>query len=668
MGSLRILKHYSLNQVDILIDYKIAVANTLMMKSFVMIIVATFINCYSSNVFSCSCISFTPINKIKSTPIIFSGSVIDVEKLDKKRTFSSSFNRTTFKVDKVYKGVVNEIIVAEHGTNGISCGFRFKMGQKAMFFGSGGGDKFSTGLCSMFIPKQRRLVIRGEQVPSQSKEDVHTLLSKLFEEKKALKRDIRDGDINTHIKLIDFLEEWGDLQQAEYQLNKLISLNIGNTKLLLRLADISFRLKKYNHVISTTEKILNLNEQNIDAYVFRARAILITKGVIDETIKDWEGIKSKRLFAEDMELSGFNFSSTNLNGANFKNAKLANSSFVDAHLNTVEFNGANLNAADLSNIYGYQVDFTKADLSKANLREATFRRSDFSLTDMTAVQAIQANFESSVFNKTKLIDANFSNAKFVLADLRNIDFGNAILNHANFERAKLQGANLVNSSIKKTEFRGAHVDCETIFPKSFDQRAAVVIPVQARCGSEQQNRDFSNLNLKSYDFNKLDLQGARFVNSKVANTRFLSADLRSADFSGADEVRYIDDADLTNANLSNLKKMFHIHYTPSPRSLKNVIFKGTIIKVGSFYRGDERYEPMYEANLDGAIIDCPMTDPEWLKKRRQDKRRVYKDDVFDKYEEGNKKAFKVIPELQEMWPTLTLTPRCEKYLADNERG
>ena len=150
-------------------------------------------------------------------------------------------------------------------------------------------------------------------------------------------------------------------------------------------------------------------------------------------------------------LSGLRLPNANLSGGNFENATLAGSS-----LRRTNLSGANLNRADLSSpsqqkgsgpitifpVFGWNTDFTSANLSKANLNRAELRGVSLGGADLSGARMFGAQLQRSNLTDSVLSGAVLSGADLTGADLSGAEGDLTQLFGTNLSGADLSGLSL----------------------------------------------------------------------------------------------------------------------------------------------------------------------------------------------------------------------------------
>lgn len=106
---------------------------------------------------ACSCAVPDPAKYVEGPGVIFGGEVVKTQRIARKhrmpsgKSYRSERLRTTFRVDKVWKGTVGKTAVVVTHPDENLCGWRFRRGATVPFVVAGRArdGTYSTGLCTM---------------------------------------------------------------------------------------------------------------------------------------------------------------------------------------------------------------------------------------------------------------------------------------------------------------------------------------------------------------------------------------------------------------------------------------------------------------------------------------------------------------------------------------
>ena len=337
--------------------------------------------------------------------------------------------------------------------------------------------------------------------------------------------------------------------------------------------------------------------------------------------------------------------------------------------NQKSFIGQNLSGKDFSNSNLENKIFFGSDLSGANFENSVLSGSDFALTNLG-----NANFQNAIIDgiklrQTILDQTNFTNVDFRKVNLMNVDLTNAILKNSNLSnkdltktflyKSDLFGANLSNSDLsavylgdtvlKNSNLTGALL-YESDLSLALDKDlSGTILTTAVITHSNLVGVDFSGKDLSHVNFYNSDLSGQDFTNNiKFFATKFHNADLSNANFENID--MFIDEVFTTVfENKAHLKILSNVEivrdifgenrqviiFSTEVRgndlvveyimfnsfknaNLENTNFKNTDLKFTNFDQADLTNADMSgadlrnafladadltNANLDGAILD-----------------------------------------------------------------
>lgn len=124
-------------------------------------------------------------------------------------------------------------------------------------------------------------------------------------------------------------------------------------------------------------------------------------------------------FEELTDLSGVNFSNTNLVNANFNYAILVNANFSGSHVDNADFSNADLRKTSFTGASLSNTNFSNADLRGAYFNDARLHETDFTGADLsTTLSLMQSKLEFYSFKS--LYDAKIHPKVLEVLKLRNI--------------------------------------------------------------------------------------------------------------------------------------------------------------------------------------------------------------------------------------------------------
>ncbi len=327
--------------------------------------------------------------------------------------------------------------------------------------------------------------------------------------------------------------------------------------------------------------------------------------------------------------------------------------------NQKSFVGQNLSGKDFSNSNLENKVFFGSDLTDANFENSILSGSDFSLANLK-----NANFKNAVIDgiklrQTTLDQTNFSNVDFSKVNLMNVDLTNAILKNSNLSnqdltktflyKSDLSGANLSNSNLSVVYF-GDIVLKDTNLTKTLLYEADLSLALNKDLsGTILNDAQITHSNLVDIDFSGKDLTGVNFHRSDLTaqdftnnitffGNDFVETKLSNANFEGVDLSAkktlftiFKNKAYLKNLGIEKIiTDLFgQVNYVLivsmevrgndlavgyivinnfSYANLENTNFKNSDLKVVNFYsanltNADLSGADLSNANLNGAILD-----------------------------------------------------------------
>ena len=327
--------------------------------------------------------------------------------------------------------------------------------------------------------------------------------------------------------------------------------------------------------------------------------------------------------------------------------------------NQKSFVGQNLSGKDFSNSNLENKVFFGSDLTDANFENSILSGSDFSLANLK-----NANFKNAVIDGIKLrqtiLDQTiFSNVDFSKVNLMNVDLTNAVLKNSNLSnqdltktflyKSDLSGANLSNSNLSVVYF-GDIVLKDTNLTKALlyetdlslalnKDLSGMILNYAQITHSNLVGIDFSGKDLTGVNFYHSDLTaqdftnnitffGNDFVKTKLSNTNFEGVDLSAKKtlFTIFKNKAYLKNLGTEKIITDLFGQVNHVSLVSvevrgndlavrhivinnfSYANLENTNFKNSDLKVVNFYsanltNADLSGADLSNANLNGAILD-----------------------------------------------------------------
>jgi uncharacterized protein YjbI with pentapeptide repeats len=357
-----------------------------------------------------------------------------------------------------------------------------------------------------------------------------------------------------------------------------------------------FRCRSICLAIFAIPVLMGLSTYRVSAQIYNDQTYAVIPGTQGITpgpgvdLSNWDTTGHTLYYAElgSFDLTGANFSMSNLGGADFYSSNLTNGSFRNSNLTDSDFFESTLTNADFSNanisgvvfysvvglaanqIYAtanYQshklgtVQFeytvlTGWSFANQNLAGTGFSISELTTADFTNATVNNASFYSVAMNASQL----YSTASYQKFDLSNIALEEDDLQNWNFVNQNLTGANFSDSVLTNADLTGATIN-NTCFGNN-----TVVAPSQIYSTASYQSRhltginflranitgwNFANQNLTNAQFQAAHLIDVNFSNANLSGTNFVGTIMIGANFSGAYfSATAFDNANLTDANLA----------------------------------------------------------------------------------------------------------------------
>lgn len=210
----------------------------------------------------------------------------------------------------------------------------------------------------------------------------------------------------------------------------------------------------------------------------------------------------------------------------------------------IEIDPTNIAPQDLSGRDFSFTDLVSADLSGKNLQDSNF----------TSANLVLANLKGADLRRAILISAYLREADFTGADLRGATLDYPSIQKTNFTNADLRESELKRVCFSDAIWTGAKLDTKW-------QGILELVLMGIQVGQDLRGYDMSYTCFDDYDLRMVNLQGvnlmgstfynvnfeqANLSESNLQNVSFLKADLRNADLRGAN----LEGADLTYAILT----------------------------------------------------------------------------------------------------------------------
>ena len=228
---------------------------------------------------------------------------------------------------------------------------------------------------------------------------------------------------------------------------------------------------------------------------------------------NWGKLLPNQKIFVGQNLSGNDFSNSNLENeiffgsdltnANFENSVLSGSDFSLANLKNANFKNAVVDGIKLRQTILDQTDFTNVDFNQVNLTNV----------DLTNAILKNSNLSNKDLTKTFLYKSDLSGADLTHSNLSVVYLGDTILKDANLTKALLYEVDLslaLDKDLSGTVLTGADITWSNLV-----------------------GVDFSGKDLSQTNFNNSDLTGQDFTNNVYfSGNDFMVTNLSNADFEG----------------------------------------------------------------------------------------------------------------------------------------
>lgn len=401
-----------------------------------------------SHVKATTCGVRTPTEAIQGASVIFEGKYIGSSQANKE-----SLRYYTFQVEKVYKGKLDKSIDLYFYENVSDKPRAFSELEELIIFAdwNENSKRFSISSCTPLIEKHGPSIIGTKY---QDTPELFSALKKYDASLAALDDLIKSYPENAwfHIHKAAMLEEANDYTQAAnayYKALFLIKEKMPEwTSSIKREAEEKYTLAYLKSLWETKQFEKILSE--------------IPFALRPPTNFDHGFSQDGRALAEKYR----NIAYLKLNRKNEINS-LIGPDFSNLKLGKIQITGVSLGAADWSGSE-VELDLEKSDLKRSNFSDAR-----------VGVISSETDFSNSNFKNAKLYGQLKNRIFFDSAN-----FENALLNFTevgeeiSFNNANFQGATIgflyteLPSDLKKSSFKNAEYDCNTVFPKGFDPKEA----------------------------------------------------------------------------------------------------------------------------------------------------------------------------------------------------
>jgi len=296
--------------------------------------------------------------------------------------------------------------------------------------------------------------------------------------------------------------------------------------------------------------------------------------------------------------------------------------------NQKNFVGQNLSGKDFSNSNLKNEIFFGSDLTNANFENSILTGSDFSLANLK-----NANFKNAVIDgiklrQTTLDQTDFTNVDFSVVNLTNVDLTNAILKNSNLShkdltktflyKSDLSGADLTQADLSlvylgDTVLKDANLTSTILYEADLSlvldkDLSGTVLTGAAITWSDLVGIDFSGKDLDAVNFYSSDLTGQDFTNNVFFQANiFIDANLSNSNFEGVDlSPKEIFSTSFKNeAHLNNLSNKDLIEKLIFDEQEIQIVFnevRGNDLVVGYIFVNNFSHANLENANFKNANL------------------------------------------------------------------
>ncbi len=308
-----------------------------------------------------------------------------------------------------------------------------------------------------------------------------------------------------------------------------------------------------------------------------------------------------------------NFVGQNLSGKDFSNSNLENEIFFGSDLTNTNFENSVLSGSDFSLANLENANFKNAVIDGIKLRQTTLDQTDFTNVDFSQVNLTNVDLTNTILKNSNLSNKDLTKTFLYKSDLSGADLTHANLSVVYLGDTILKDANLTNAVLYEA-------DLSLALDKDL---SGTVIVGAAITHSNLVGVDFSGKDLSGVNFFSSDLTGQDFTNNiTFFNNSFTDAELSNANFEGVD-IFTDESFSTTFKNKAHLQNLSHDEIVDEVfESLDHrfvlstevrgndlvvnyifyVSFKGANLENASFKNADLKFTDFYLANLANADL------------------------------------------------------------------
>ena len=220
-----------------------------------------------------------------------------------------------------------------------------------------------------------------------------------------------------------------------------------------------------------------------------------------------------------------NFVGQNLSGKDFSNSNLENEIFFGSDLTNTNFENSILSGSDFSLANLENANFKNAVIDGIKLRQTILDQTDFTNVDFSQVNLTNVDLTNTILKNSNLSNKDLTKTFLYKSDLSGADLSYSNLSVVYLGDTILKDANLTSALLYEADLSLAH-------DKDLSGTVIVgaIITHSNLVGVDFSGKDFSGVN-----FFGSDLTGQDFTNNiTFLNNSFTDAELSNANFEGAD--------------------------------------------------------------------------------------------------------------------------------------
>lgn len=314
-------------------------------------------------------------------------------------------------------------------------------------------------------------------------------------------------------------------------------------------------------------------------------------------------------------LTGQDFSNSNLMFDSFRNATLQNVNFTNSIISGADFSSTTDSGFTASQLY------TTASYQSKNLHRINFSENNLSDWDLSGQQLERTVFRDSLLSNTDFSSAVFFGSQLTRANVTGAIFTDAAINSASFgaviglssnqlySTASYKEGNLSSIGFTQLDLSGWDFSNQRLSMSSF--RNSVLSNANFE-GAILLGTSFDSANLTAVDLSGKDLKGASFYGTELKDSDFSGTTIQGADFGHAENftsnqlysTKSYQTRDLSKTDLGDLNLQY---WNFSEQDLTSAIFYNSDLNSATFsnaaaHRTDFSNTQLQNANFNQADL------------------------------------------------------------------